>query len=96
MKHHPETPFESIENAQEYLGLLLEAIKEAQGEMEAETLRAGTQPLERRKQAMQLVTYKLTSLSSHVATSRRILNDLRMLRRLLLAERQAGEPASKA
>jgi hypothetical protein len=42
---------------------------------------------ERRKQALLLVSYNLAKLNLHITTSRRILNDLRSLRRLLLAER---------
>ena len=96
MKHHPETPFDNIENAQDYITLLLEATKEALDEIEAEFQRANTKQLERRKQAMQMVSYKLNTLTSHLTTSRRILNDLRMLRRLLLEERQTRETSSKA
>jgi hypothetical protein len=33
------------------------------------------------------VSYNLAKLNLHITTSRRILNDLRSLRRLLLAER---------
>jgi len=40
------------------------------------------------------VNYKLDKLSSHIATSRRILNDLRMLRRLLLEERKTPDPSA--
>jgi len=42
---------------------------------------------DRRKEALLLVSYNLAKLNLHITTSRRILNDLRMLRRLLLAER---------
>jgi hypothetical protein len=95
MTDHPETPFDSIENAQEYLRLLLEATHEALAEIEADIRPAGEEQLERRMQAMQMVSYKLNTLSSHLTTSRRILNDLRLLRRLLLEERQAREAASR-
>lgn len=89
MKYQPETPFDSIENAQEYLRLLSDAIKEAQEGVEADILGTGTASHERRQQAMQLVKCKLGSLSTHIATSRRILNDLRTLRRLLMEQREA-------
>jgi hypothetical protein len=42
---------------------------------------------ERRKEALLLVSYNLAKLNLHITASRRILNDLRTLRRLLLAER---------
>ena len=55
---------------------------------------------DRRKEALLLVSYNLAKLNLHITTSRRILNDLRTLRRLLLAERGlrggSGEPASAA
>jgi hypothetical protein len=50
---------------------------------------------ERRREALQLVGYNLAKLTLHITTSRRILNDLRTLRRLLLAERQAEVPVVK-
>jgi hypothetical protein len=39
-------------------------------------------------EAIQLVAYKLDRLAWHIDGSRRILNDLRTLRRLLLGERR--------
>jgi formiminotetrahydrofolate cyclodeaminase len=80
-------PFDSIESAQEFVELLAEAIEEARQEVETDITRAGTASEDRRKQALQLVSYNLSRLSAHIATSRRILNDLRTLRRLLLQER---------
>jgi len=41
----------------------------------------------RRVEALRLVLYKLDKLEQHIKASRRLLNDLRMLRRLLLQER---------
>jgi len=35
------------------------------------------------------VSYNLAKLEGHITTSRRILNDLRTLRRVLLSERKA-------
>jgi hypothetical protein len=90
----PETPFNDIESALEYTNLLLEAAQEAHAEIEAEIARATDPQLARRKQALQLVSHKLDKLSSHIITSRRVLNDLRTLRRLLLEEREA--PAEKS
>jgi hypothetical protein len=87
VNYQQETPFDNIESALEYVNHLLEATREAQDQIQTEILRANPQ-LTRRKQALQLVHYKLEKLSSHIAASRRILNDLRMLRRLLLEERK--------
>ncbi len=94
MDNQPETPFENIESAQQFVELLFDAIEEARQEVEAEVGRP--QP-ERRLQALQLVSYNLAKLSLHMGTSRRILNDLRSLRRLLYQERGLSEePAESA
>jgi hypothetical protein len=84
----PETPFDSIEGSYEYVDLLVSAIAEAHSDVKAEVALAEAQSAERRKQALLLVSYNLAKLESHVTTSRRILNDLRSLRRLLLEERK--------
>jgi signal transduction histidine kinase len=96
ISHRLETPFDSIESALEYMNLLLEATRESQEQVETEIVRATDSRLARRKQALQLVSHKLAKLSSHIATSRCILNDLRMLRRLLLEERKPPEDPSIA
>lgn len=87
MSYQPETPFDNIESAQQFVELLAEAIEEARREVEDEIARASRADEERRRQALQLISYNLAKLSAHMATSRRILNDLRSLRRLLLGER---------
>jgi len=87
VSYQPETPFDNIESAQQFVELLAEAIEEARREVEDEIARASRADEERRRQALQLISYNLAKLSAHMATSRRILNDLRSLRRLLLGER---------
>jgi hypothetical protein len=94
MNYQAETPFDNIESALEYVSHLLEATREAQTQIQTEIVRAGNPHLARRKQALQLVNYKLDKLSSHVGASRRILNDLRTLRRLLLEERKTSNPSA--
>jgi len=89
-----ETPFDNLESALEYVNQLLEAVREARDQIEAEILRASNSQLARRKQALQLANYKLDKLSSHFSASRRILNDLRTLRRLLLEERKTLDPSA--
>ncbi|HVN06648.1 MAG TPA: hypothetical protein VMT86_19650 [Bryobacteraceae bacterium] len=89
MSYDPETPFDSIEGSQEYVALLAEAIEEARKDVDADIALAQDEGADRRKDALQLVSYNLAKLSLHITTSRRILNDLRTLRRLLLAERQS-------
>jgi hypothetical protein len=95
VSYDPETPFDSIEGSQEYVSLLAEAIDEARKDVDADIAVALGEGAERRTEALQLVSYNLAKLGLHITTSRRILNDLRTLRRLLLAERQ-GDPVPVA
>lgn len=88
VNNQAETPFDSIEGSHEYVALLAEALDEARRDVESEIAVAEHEGADRRKQALLLVSYNLAKLNLHITTSRRILNDLRSLRRLLLAERQ--------
>lgn len=90
MSYDPETPFDCIESSHEYVSLLAEAIEEARNDVDADIAAALREGAERRKEALQLVSYNLAKLTLHITTSRRILNDLRTLRRLLLAERDGN------
>jgi acyl-CoA reductase-like NAD-dependent aldehyde dehydrogenase len=81
-----EIPFHSIESAQEYLLLLSEAIEESRRDV-AELAAAVNAHAERRQAALQIVAYNLKKLAFYVTMSRRILNDLRTLRRLLWDQR---------
>jgi hypothetical protein len=87
VSYEAETPFDSIEGSHEYVAMLAESLNEARRDVEAEIRVAEQEGAERRKQALLLVSYNLAKLHLHITTSRRILNDLRSLRRLLLAER---------
>jgi hypothetical protein len=87
-----DTTFGSIEGAAEYLSLLLDSVNEARADLEAETALSSTPGMERRREAIQLATYKLSQLKQHLTTSHRLLNDLRTIRRLLFAERQQTAP----
>jgi hypothetical protein len=89
----PVTPFDTIESAQDYVDLLLEAIEETRRDVAAEVRLSTGSNDERRVQALQLVALNLNNLSCHVTKCRRICNDLRTLRRLLLSERK---PAAEA
>jgi hypothetical protein len=82
-----ETPFDSIEGSHEYVALLADAVEEARRDVEGEIAAAEHDGADRRKEALLLVSYNLAKLNLHITASRRILNDLRTLRRLLLAER---------
>lgn len=82
-----ERPFDSIESAHEYMNVLATTVLETMGELKRDqdvALRAGE---ERKAQAITLAMYKLKLLGCYVHKSRRTLNDLRMLRRLILNER---------
>jgi len=89
-----QTPFDSVENAHQYVRLLVEAITEAKGEIVADISAAAQAKSERRVQALQIVQFKLDKLERHLQSSSRLLNDLRTLRRLLLEERPAPATAS--
>jgi len=81
------SPFDTIESAHDYLHLLLESLEEARHHIAKDMHEAGTSGLARRLEALRLVDYKLSQLRVHMSESSRLLNDLRTLRRLLLAER---------
>ncbi len=91
MNETSEAPFHDIESALEYINLLIEAAEEAKGQVGSDLLRAVEPELERRRQGLQLVIHKLTQLTSHLSASRRILGDLRMLRRVLTSESKTPE-----
>jgi hypothetical protein len=76
--------------------MLSDAITEARRDVEAEVALAEKENADRRKQGLLLVSYNLAKLESHMTTSRRILNDLRTLRRVLLAERQPVKAVRRA
>jgi hypothetical protein len=80
----PETPFDSIESAHDYVRLLLETIVEAKKDIEEDLAAAVAANSDRRIEALRLVQYKLEKLEQHLQSSGRALNDLRSLRRLLL------------
>ena len=84
------TPFDNIESAYQYVGLLREALDDAYASIQNDTETAlATQGAERRTDALRLVGHKLDRLRQHLLASLVLLNDLRTLRRLLLGERQS-------
>jgi len=78
-----QTAFDTIESAQEFLGLLREAVEESKQTTQSDI----EQEEGRNLDALRLVFYKLEKLEQHLKASGRLLNDLRTLRRLLLEER---------
>jgi hypothetical protein len=91
MNRRIETPFDSIENAQQYIRLLAEAVAEAQRDIDDEIILSTDRMSHRRVQALRVVEYNLGKVQRYLSASCRTLNDLRSLRRLLHEER----PASK-
>jgi hypothetical protein len=81
------TPFESIESAQEFVRLLVSEVEEARSAVQIDTAEAARDRATRRVDALHIVDYKLKQLEQHLCASGRILNDLRLLRRLLVGER---------
>jgi hypothetical protein len=81
-----KTPFDNVEGAHEYVGLLLEALRQAREEVAVDLERAQAEGASRQVEALQLVAWKLERLDAHLLSSRHLLNDLRRLRRLLLGE----------
>jgi hypothetical protein len=88
MSYRPETPFDNIESAEQFVELLIEAIEESRRDVDADIAFANGNRSGRGKKALQLVSANLAKLSQYMTTSRRILKHLRTLRRLLLQERR--------
>lgn len=91
MDFEADAAFESIESAQEYLALLAQVIAESQQALEADLGANAQSDLPRRVEALRLIGFKLEKLASHIKMSRLILNDLRMLRRILQQRELADE-----
>ena len=89
MSQQCDGPFETLESAYSFVSLLREAVDDAYGSVLDETAVAqATAGAERRVDALRVVDYKLNCLRQNVLASLVLLNDLRTLRRLLLAERR--------
>ena len=79
-------PFDSIGSAHEFVRLLaseVAAVRRGVRDDIDEATRAGA---ERHLDALQLVDFKLGQLAHHLAASSRVLNDLTMLRRVLIRD----------
>lgn len=86
-----ERPFESIESAHDYMDILASTALEALSELKRDRDIAVRDGELRRAQAIDLAIFKLKTLGCYVYKSRRTLNDLRILRRLILNERLSVE-----
>jgi len=76
-------PFSTIESTQEFLSILSDKIDEVFDEARRELSACTVCQQMERVQAWQLVLYTIKKLSSHVANSRKLMNDLDTLRGLL-------------
>ena len=87
-----ETPFDNIESARQYVTLLCEALRDARADVADDIRAAADEGSQRRLEALQIVSYKLDRLEDHLHKAGILLNDLRMLRRLLLGEHSDAPP----
>jgi len=85
----PDHPFGSIDTSHEYVAQLLQVVEETAIGV-GEDLRRTPGAAGRRREALQLVAYKLEQLHFHLAVSRRRLGDLRALRLILDGEGSAA------
>jgi hypothetical protein len=93
MSQRSEQPFDSIESAYDFLRILSEAAAEARRELEGQIQGESSSQSSRRLDALRIASYSVEKLELHLNYSRRILNDLRSLRRLLFEERAASKVA---
>jgi len=86
-----DQPFDSIESAQEFMNVLAATLLDVHKELNAARTQALKQSEPRKAQAIELAIFKVKTLACYVHKSRRTLNDLRILRRLILNERLTVE-----
>jgi hypothetical protein len=79
-----EQPFHSIESAHEFMLVLENVIADAQRELQALLNDANNMSDERRMEALRLALFKISQLETHTRKSRRILNDLGLIRSVLV------------
>ena len=86
-----ELPFDSIESAQDFMNVLAATVLDAMKDLNHHHQRALKAGDDRKAQAIELAVFKLKTLSCYTHKCRRTLNDLRMLRRLIMNERLTVE-----
>jgi hypothetical protein len=87
-------PFDSIGSAHEFVRLLASEVATVRQGVRDDIIEASMERADRQLDALQLVDFKLGQLAHHLAASSRVLNDLSMLRRVLL--RDADESVERA
>lgn len=90
MPNDPARPFDSIESTLEYMILLETTIAEATREIEDGLQQSRDS---RSGQAWALAQYKMRQLLFHTQKSRRLLNDLRLIRGVMVGPADS-EPVS--
>jgi hypothetical protein len=86
-----EGPFDTIESAHEFMTVLAATAVDTIGDLARDRERALRDGDLRRARAIELALFKLKMLNCYVFKGRRALNDLRILRRLILNERLTPE-----
>jgi hypothetical protein len=89
--NHIEQSFDSIESAYDFMDVLAETILVVMKELHRDYQIAVQDGQERRARAIELALFKAKMLNCYVPKSRRNLNDLRTIRRLILNERMSPE-----
>jgi hypothetical protein len=79
-----EHPFQTIESAHQFMVVLENVIADTQGELQTMLDAANNASDERRTEALRLALFKISQLETHTHKSRRILNDLGLIRSLLV------------
>jgi hypothetical protein len=79
--------FDTIESARDYISLLTEVVGEVKKDLESEMANTDNTPFPRKLDAIRLAAYNLEKLQFHLNASKRILNTLRSIQRLLFQER---------
>ena len=86
-----EQPFDSIESAHDFMNVLAETVVAAMKDLHRDHQIALRDGQERRARAIELALFKAKTLNCYIFKSRRMLNDLRTIRRLILNERMTPE-----
>jgi len=86
-----DQPFDSIESAYDFMNVLAETILDNLKDLHRDHQVAVREGEVRRARAIELAIFKSKSLGCYVYKSRRALNDLRTIRRLILNERMTPE-----
>src|SRR5690242_9057038 len=89
-------PFDTIESAYDFMGVLGETVLDAIKDLHRDHQNALQDGNARTAQAIEIALFKAKTLNSYVHRSRRALNDLRTLRRLILNERLTPEAVMAA